>query len=283
MTGEIKVGDRFRDPSDGEVVEIESVSDGNITRIRGVRGPLGGCDPQGSVPWTAGPGAFHRIYSERAPTAPPPASSESAPFDLRNAESRARGLHLGAFVRSVSEVSGVIASWTSSGDPIIETDAFEAWRACPAETVSISARDESPDESEPEEDHKPRGVKPPLALIPWEVVPDAWAPAVVRETLDPARVIAVLLETQGDALIDDVARAFSHGAAKYGIDNWREIAWTPQAALEYRSAMLRHLYADAIGEALDPDSGVSHLAHACASAMIYAWHETRDARAEGAQ
>lgn len=215
MTNEIKVGDRFRDPSDGEVVEIESVSaDGSITRIRGVRGPRGS-RPSGSVPWTAGPGAFHRIYSERAPTAPPPAEPE------------------------------------------------------------ISA--------EPEEDHKPRGVKPPLALIPWEVVPDAWAPAVVRETLDPARVIAVLLETQGDALIDDVARAFGHGAAKYGIDNWREIDWTPQAALEYRSAMLRHLYADAIGEALDPDSGVSHLAHACASAMIHTWHETRDARAEGAQ
>lgn len=209
MTGEIKVGDRFRDPNDGEVVEIVSVSDGNITRIRGVRGPGG--DPYGSVPWNAGQAAFREFYSERAPTAPPPASSE------------------------------------------------------------------------PAEDHKPRGVKPPLALIPWEVVPDAWAPAVVRETLDPARVIAVLLETQGDALIDDVARAFSHGAAKYGIDNWREIAWTPQASLEYRSAMLRHLYADAIGEALDPDSGVSHLAHACASAMIHTWHETRDARAEGAQ
>ena len=132
-------------------------------------------------------------------------------------------------------------------------------------------------------DHKPRGVKPAFALIPWEVMPEHLCPEVARESTDPERVISILFEIEGDAFLDDVARAFEHGAAKYGIDNWRGIEWTPRASLEYRSAMLRHLYADAIGERLDPDSGVSHRAHACASAMIHTYHERREAGEEGSR
>lgn len=132
------------------------------------------------------------------------------------------------------------------------------------------------------DDAKPRGVKPPLALIPWECMPDANRGEVIRESTHPERVIAILFGCEGDEFANDVARAFEHGAAKYGLDNWRGIEWTPKASLEYRSAMLRHLYADAIGEQFDPDSGVSHRAHACASAMIHVYHERRAAeRATG--
>lgn len=133
------------------------------------------------------------------------------------------------------------------------------------------------------EDRKPRGVKPALALIPWEVMPEHLCPEVARESTDPERVISILFEIEGAAFLDDVARAFEHGATKYGVNNWRGIEWTEKAALEYRSAMLRHLFADAIGERLDPDSGVSHRAHACASAMIHAYHTRREAGEEGSR
>ena len=138
-------------------------------------------------------------------------------------------------------------------------------------------------EDAPAEDRKPRGVKPALALIPWEVMPEHLCPEVARESTDPERVISILFELEGDAFLDDVARAFEHGAAKYGVDNWRGIEWTEKAALEYRSAMLRHLFADAIGERLDPDSGVSHRAHACASAMIHTYRTRREAGEEGSR
>ena len=61
---------------------------------------------------------------------------------------------------------------------------------------------------------------------------------------------------------------------------WKSAEWNERARVEYESAMLRHLYADAIGEAMDPDSGFAHKAHAAASAMIMEWHDRRAARAE---
>lgn len=163
----------------------------------------------------------------------------------------------------------------SSGDPVFGNRSSEG---------SVYADDFLDRTADPAaEDRKPRGVKPALALVPWEVMPEHLCPEVARESTDPERVISILFELEGDAFLDDVARAFEHGAAKYGIDNWRGIEWTPRASLEYRSAMLRHLYADAIGERLDPDSGVSHRAHACASAMIHAYHTRREAGEEGSR
>jgi hypothetical protein len=94
-------------------------------------------------------------------------------------------------------------------------------------------------------------------------------------------VIRILLETEGDDLMFEIARVMGHGAAKYGIGNWQTAEWNERARVEYESAMLRHLYADAIGEATDPDSGLAHKAHAAASAMIVEWHDRRAARASG--
>lgn len=141
-------------------------------------------------------------------------------------------------------------------------------------------------------DRKPRGVKPPMALIPWSVVPEPWIPEAVQIALEipdeaeegpasfAARVIRILLETSADDLMPEVARVMGHGAAKYGADNWRTATWNADARREYESAMLRHLYADAIGEVLDPDSGLRHKAHAVASAMILEWHDRRVAGSE---
>jgi hypothetical protein len=55
------------------------------------------------------------------------------------------------------------------------------------------------------------------------------------------------------------------GADKYGPWNWRE---TGVCASTYVNAILRHLNAWRDGEDLDPESGISHLAHIACSANI---------------
>lgn len=144
-------------------------------------------------------------------------------------------------------------------------------------------------------DLKPRGVKAPLYLIPWSAVPVPHVPpdlilsARVRGSwpdgdplrpgyLDPPDHAPTLAECLAATLIaragiEDIARAFAHGARKYARDNWRSFPWNDQARDEYLGAILRHLSADLRGEFLDPESGVCHVAHAGAGALIWRWHE----------
>lgn len=63
------------------------------------------------------------------------------------------------------------------------------------------------------------------------------------------------------------ARVHKHGADKYGVRNWRR---DRILASTYEGAMLRHLSAWAMGEDIDPDSGMHHLAHlrACCAVVI---------------
>jgi hypothetical protein len=55
------------------------------------------------------------------------------------------------------------------------------------------------------------------------------------------------------------------GAAKYGAWNWRD---TGVCASTYVSAIMRHMNAWRDGEDLDPESGITHLAHVAASCNI---------------
>jgi len=55
------------------------------------------------------------------------------------------------------------------------------------------------------------------------------------------------------------------GAEKYGPFNWRE---TGVCASTYVNAIMRHLNAWRDGETLDPESGISHLAHVACSCNI---------------
>ncbi len=55
------------------------------------------------------------------------------------------------------------------------------------------------------------------------------------------------------------------GATKYGAFNWRK---TGVSASTYVNAMMRHLDAWRDGETLDPESGISHLAHIACSCNI---------------
>lgn len=61
------------------------------------------------------------------------------------------------------------------------------------------------------------------------------------------------------------SRALAVGVAKYGWANWRDY---PVQRLVYLEAALRHIYADLDGETIDPETGVPHIAHACAGLDI---------------
>jgi hypothetical protein len=56
-----------------------------------------------------------------------------------------------------------------------------------------------------------------------------------------------------------------HGAKKYGEDNWQQVeGWQHR----YYNAALRHIFAHRKGEKNDPESNISHLAHAICSLMF---------------
>lgn len=62
-----------------------------------------------------------------------------------------------------------------------------------------------------------------------------------------------------------VAKVLTFGAEKYGRDNWRQVE---NAETRYLDAALRHINAYQRGEAVDPESGESHMAHAVCSLMF---------------
>lgn len=69
-----------------------------------------------------------------------------------------------------------------------------------------------------------------------------------------------------------IAEVMTFGAKKYGSDNWREgIAWT-----RVIGAVLRHIFAWIGGQDRDPETGISHLAHAgCGIMFLLEYEETR--------
>lgn len=66
------------------------------------------------------------------------------------------------------------------------------------------------------------------------------------------------------AIIEE-AKVMGFGEVKYGSHNWRNgIAWS-----RVLDAILRHLLAYKEGEDLDPETGISHIAHArCGTAFL---------------
>jgi hypothetical protein len=65
--------------------------------------------------------------------------------------------------------------------------------------------------------------------------------------------------------MESAAWAHKLGADKYGPYNWRK---TKVCTTTYIAAMMRHLNAWRDGEDLDPESGITHLAHVVASCNI---------------
>lgn len=62
-----------------------------------------------------------------------------------------------------------------------------------------------------------------------------------------------------------INKVLTHGAEKYGDDNWR---FVEDADRHYYSAARRHLEARRKGEVMDPETGMPHLAHAICSLIF---------------
>lgn len=146
--------------------------------------------------------------------------------------------------------------------------------------------------AEPEPDLKPRGVKRQWHLMPLDALGYVMqvCDGLTLHTLEcladyqtnpgaetAARMVGALLralqEDRGslsDAL-DLTVQVFEHGAEKYTADNWRSAATDRDSfRLEYLSAICRHVFAP---EAVDPESGHAHLAHAVCGGLMIVWHE----------
>ena len=63
--------------------------------------------------------------------------------------------------------------------------------------------------------------------------------------------------------MDEVVKVLTYGAKKYDRFNWEKVE-----NRRYEAAALRHISAYMQGEKIDPESGISHLAHAACSIMF---------------
>lgn len=72
--------------------------------------------------------------------------------------------------------------------------------------------------------------------------------------------------------INEILQVLDFGAAKYGERNWeRGMSWSRPF-----SALMRHMWAWWRGEERDPESGLSHLAHAGANLLFLMTYRGRD-------
>ncbi len=70
--------------------------------------------------------------------------------------------------------------------------------------------------------------------------------------------------------LEEVVEVLMFGAKKYERDNWK---YVDDANRRYNDAALRHLIAANTGEALDPESGKHHKAHAICCLLFDLWLE----------
>jgi len=73
--------------------------------------------------------------------------------------------------------------------------------------------------------------------------------------------------------MEDISRVFMFGAEKYGRYNWRMDGSKTEFSRTYASVQ-RHLNAYWAGEDEDPESGLSHLAHAMTQLIILMTHSS---------
>jgi hypothetical protein len=81
--------------------------------------------------------------------------------------------------------------------------------------------------------------------------------------------------------MDEVVKVLEFGAKKYARDNWKKVE---NANTRYLAAAFRHLIHHNNGEAADPETGISHLAHAtCCMLFLLALEKQNgaDTRSKG--
>ena len=65
----------------------------------------------------------------------------------------------------------------------------------------------------------------------------------------------------------EMVKVLTFGAEKYEPDNWKKV---PESKTRYFDALERHVWAWKMGEQIDPESGIHHLAHAmCCLSFLY--------------
>lgn len=70
--------------------------------------------------------------------------------------------------------------------------------------------------------------------------------------------------------VEKTACVLEVGRNKYGPDNWKSLE---NAEDRYFAACMRHLLAYRQGQAIDPETGLSHLAHAQCNVMFLQYFE----------
>lgn len=79
---------------------------------------------------------------------------------------------------------------------------------------------------------------------------------MIGEKFDDGKVRWDLINLK---VIEPFAKVLTFGAKKYEDDNWKKV---DNAKKRYFAALLRHISAWQNGEITDPESNISHLAHA---------------------
>jgi len=70
--------------------------------------------------------------------------------------------------------------------------------------------------------------------------------------------------------IEEVAKVYTMGCAKYGDDNWQSL---DNFENRYYGALMRHLIAYRQGKSTDSESGLLHLSHAAWNIFALIWKE----------
>ena len=77
--------------------------------------------------------------------------------------------------------------------------------------------------------------------------------------------------------IMEVAKVLTFGAEKYDAENWRKL---DDLQNRYTAGALRHIFAHMDGEQLDPETNLSHLAHALCCLLFKLEIELENAKIE---
>ena len=70
--------------------------------------------------------------------------------------------------------------------------------------------------------------------------------------------------------VEDVVKILSFGSKKYSDNSWQQL---DNAEDRYFAALMRHLIASRMGEKIDSESGMSHLAHIACNIHFLQWLE----------
>lgn len=100
-------------------------------------------------------------------------------------------------------------------------------------------------------------ILPPQDLT-MESDPLGFSPHVAGAKLDAGKIQAALMTSGFSLALTEVAKVTTFGANKYTPNGWLSV---PNGQQRYADAHMRHILSST-HQPNDPDSGISHLAHA---------------------